>query len=216
VSDLIVTVDGPSGTGKSTVSRAVASLLALPHLDTGAFYRAATLAVIRAGVDPDEADAVADVVGAIVLDQEDGVMSLDGEDVSSEIRGPGVTADVSRVAANPEVRRTLVSHQRRWVARHGARAVVEGRDIGSVVFPDATVKVFLDARPEVRARRRAGETGADHATVLEDLGRRDRFDSSRTASPLTVPEGAVVVDTSDLGFDEVVARVVELVSAQSV
>lgn len=216
MSDLIVTVDGPSGTGKSTVSRAVASLLALPHLDTGAFYRAATLAVIRAGVDPDEADAVADVVGAIVLDQEDGVMSLDGEDVSSEIRGPGVTADVSRVAANPEVRRTLVSHQRRWVARHGARAVVEGRDIGSVVFPDATVKVFLDARPEVRARRRAGETGADHATVLEDLGRRDRFDSSRTASPLTVPEGAVVVDTSDLGFDEVVARVVELVSAQSV
>jgi cytidylate kinase len=216
VSDLIVTLDGPSGTGKSTVSRAVASLLALPHLDTGAFYRAATLAVIRAGVDPDEADAVADVVGAIVLDQEDGVMSLDGEDVSSEIRGPGVTADVSRVAANPEVRRTLVSHQRRWVARHGARAVVEGRDIGSVVFPDATVKVFLDARPEVRARRRAGETGADHATVLEDLGRRDRFDSSRTASPLTVPEGAVVVDTSDLGFDEVVARVVELVSAQSV
>lgn len=216
MSDLIVTVDGPSGTGKSTVSRAVASLLALPHLDTGAFYRAATLAVIRAGVDPDEADAVAAVVGAIVLDQEDGVMSLDGEDVSSEIRGPDVTADVSRVAANPEVRRTLVSHQRRWVARHGARAVVEGRDIGSVVFPDATVKVFLDARPEVRARRRAGETGADHATVLEDLGRRDRFDSSRTASPLTVPEGAVVVDTSDLGFDEVVARVVELVSARSV
>jgi cytidylate kinase len=216
VSDLIVTVDGPSGTGKSTVSRAVASRLALPHLDTGAFYRAATLAVIRAGVDPDDADAVAGVVGGIDLDQEDGVMSLDGEDVSSEIRGPGVTAHVSRVAANPEVRRILVSHQRRWVARHGGRVVVEGRDIGSVVFPDATVKLFLDARPEVRARRRAGETGADHATVLEDLGRRDRFDSSRTASPLTIPEGAVVIDTSDLGFDEVVSRVVELVSARSV
>jgi len=215
VSDLIVTVDGPSGTGKSTVSRAVAAALGLPHLDTGAFYRAATLAVIRAGVDADQTDAVAGEVSTVDLGQEEGVMLLDGEDVSSEIRGPGVTALVSQVAANPEVRRILVSHQRDWVARHGGRAVVEGRDIGSVVFPDATVKVFLDARPEVRALRRAGETGSDHATVLEDLGRRDRFDSTRTASPLTVPEGAVVVDTSDLAFDEVVSQVVELVRARS-
>ena len=201
MSDLIVTIDGPSGTGKSTVSRAVASQVGLPHLDTGAFYRAATLAVIRAAVDPDDDRAVAEVVGKAILDQDDGEMFLEGGNVSTEIRGPDVTAIVSRVAANPEVRRILVSHQREWVGRHGGRAVIEGRDIGSVVFPRATLKVFLDARPEVRAGRRAIETGDDHATVLEDLGRRDRFDSTRTASPLTVPQGAVVVDTSDLSFE---------------
>jgi cytidylate kinase len=216
VSDLIVTIDGPSGTGKSTVSRAVASQVGLPHLDTGAFYRAATLAVIRAAVDPDDDRAVAEVVGTAILDQDDGEMFLEGGNVSTEIRGPDVTAIVSRVAANPEVRRILVSHQRQWVGRHGGRAVIEGRDIGSVVFPRATLKVFLDARPEVRAERRAVETGDDHATVLEDLGRRDRFDSTRTASPLTIPQGAVVVDTSDLSFDEVVTRVVDLVRDRSV
>jgi CMP/dCMP kinase len=216
VSDLIVTVDGPSGTGKSTVSRAVASKVGLPHLDTGAFYRAATLAVIRAGVEPGADDAVVDVVRSADLDQEEGKMFLDGDNVSREIRDPKVTAVVSVVAANPEVRRILVGHQRDWVGRHGGRAVVEGRDIGSVVFPDAALKIFLDARPEVRARRRAGETGDDHVTVLEDLGRRDHLDSTRTASPLIVPEGAVIIDTSDLDFDEVVTQVVELVLDRSV
>ncbi len=211
-----MTVDGPSGTGKSTVSRAVASKVGLPHLDTGAFYRAATLAVIRNGVNPEDDGAVAAVAGDAVMDQEAGEMFLDGENVSREIRGPDVTASVSRVAANQDVRRILVSWQRDWVARHEGRAVVEGRDIGSVVFPDAAVKIFLDARPEVRAGRRAVETGDDHASVLEDLGRRDRFDSTRTASPLTVPTGAVVIDTSDLDFEEVVERVVELVRARSV
>lgn len=215
VSDLIVTLDGPGGTGKSTVSRAVASEVELPHLDTGAFYRAATLAVIRAGVHPDDDAAVADVIGFAGLDQEDGQMFLDGDDVSDEIRGPEVTAVVSRVAANPEVRRLLVSHQREWVQRHGGRAVIEGRDIGSAVFPGATLKIFLDARPEVRASRRAVETGEDPASVMEDLGRRDLYDSTRTTSPLTVPEGAVVIDTSDLRFDEVVARVVALVRDRS-
>ena len=216
MSELIVTIDGPSGTGKSTVSRAVASAVGLPHLDTGAFYRAATLAVIRAGIDPADDEAVADVVDRALLDQEEGQMFLDGDDVSREIRGPDVTAIVSRVAANPEVRRILVSHQRDWVTRHANGAVVEGRDIGSVVFPDAKLKVFLDARPDVRAGRRAVETGDDHASVMEDLGRRDRFDSTRTASPLTVPDGAIVIDTSDLTFDQVVARVVELVRDRSV
>ena len=216
VSDLIVTLDGPSGTGKSTVSRAVAAKMGLPHLDTGAFYRAATLAVIRAGVDPDHDEAVTGVVDNSGLDQEEGRMFLDGGDVSKEIRGPDVTAIVSRIAANPAVRRILVSHQREWVARHGGRAVIEGRDIGSVVFPDATLKIFLDARPEVRASRRAVETGRDHASVMEDLGRRDHLDSTRAVSPLTIPEDAVVIDTSDLRFDEVVARVVELVRDRSV
>lgn len=216
MSDLIVTVDGPSGTGKSTVSRAVASEVGLPHLDTGAFYRAATLAVIRAGIAPDDVRAVAGVVESSGFDYEDGEMFLDGLDVSGEIRGPEVTGLVSLIAANPEVRRHLVSHQREWVRRHAGRAVVEGRDIGSVVFPDATLKVFLDARPEVRADRRAVETGDDHGSVLEDLGRRDHLDSTRTASPLTVPEDAAIIDTSDLSFDEVVARVVELVRRRSV
>ncbi len=216
MSELIVTVDGPSGTGKSTVSRAVASEVGLPHLDTGAFYRAGTLAVIRKAVNPEEDRAVAEVVDNAVLEQEAGEMFLDGENVSREIRGPEVTAIVSRVAANPDVRRVLVSLQRDWVGRHGGRAVVEGRDIGSVVFPDATLKIFLDARPDVRAARRAVETGDDHASVLEDLGRRDHFDSTRTASPLTVPEDAVVIDTSDQSFEEVVARVVGLVRARSV
>jgi cytidylate kinase len=216
VNDLIVTIDGPSGTGKSTVSRAVAAEVGLPHLDTGAFYRAATVAALRAAVDIDDDLAVAGVVGKATMDQRHGVMFLDGEDVSEAIRSPDVTAAVSRIAANPEVRRLLVSHQRNWVARHAGRAVVEGRDIGSVVFPDATLKIFLDARPEVRAGRRAVETGDDQGTVLEDLMRRDRLDSTRTASPLTVPENAVVIDTSDLDFEDVVARVVGLIRDQSV
>ena len=212
----MVTIDGPSGTGKSTVSRAAAAELGLPHLDTGAFYRAATVAALRAGVHLDDDKAVAEVIGSAAMDQQDGVMFLDGADISEAIRGPDVTSAVSRVAAISDVRRILVSHQREWVARHGGRAVVEGRDIGSVVFPNATLKIFLDARPEVRAGRRAVETGDDHGSVLEDLERRDRLDSTRTASPLTVPEDAVVIDTSELGFDEVVERVVGLVRDRSV
>jgi cytidylate kinase len=198
------------------VSRAAAIEVGLPHLDTGAFYRAATVAALRAGVDLDDDEAVIGVIDGATMDQRDGLMYLDDEDVSEAIRGPDVTAAVSRVAAIPEVRRILVAHQRDWVTRHGRRAVVEGRDIGSVVFPQATLKIFLDARPEVRASRRAGETGDDHGSVLEDLERRDRLDSTRAASPLIVPTDAVVIDTSDLGFDEVVAKVVELVQDRSV
>jgi cytidylate kinase len=216
VSDLIVTIDGPSGTGKSTVSRAAAAEVGLPHLDTGAFYRAATVAALRADVDLEDDRAVSNVVGKATMDQRDGAMILDGEDVSEAIRSTDVTAAVSKVAAIPEVRRLLVSHQRNWVARHGGRAVVEGRDIGSVVFPEATLKIFLDARPEVRAGRRAVETGDDQRRVFEDLIRRDRLDSTRSASPLIVHEDAVVIDTSDLDFDEVVARVVGLIRDQSV
>ncbi|HUG08431.1 MAG TPA: (d)CMP kinase [Acidimicrobiia bacterium] len=210
----MVAVDGPGGTGKSTVSRAVARAAGLPHLDTGAFYRAATLAVLRGGVDPFDGQAVAEIVGRLVMDQIDGRMVLDGEDVSTEIRSEPVTAAVSAVSAHPEVRRMLVELQRSWVAEHGG-GVVEGRDIGSVVFPEATVKVFLDASPEVRARRRAMETGESFAEVLVDLSRRDRFDSTRAISPLTVPEDAVVVDTSELSFEQVVDQLVALVRSKS-
>lgn len=208
---MIVTVDGPGGTGKSTVSRAVAARTGLPHLDTGAYYRAATLAVLAADVDPGDEAAVVQVVCSATMEQEEGRMYLDGEDVSVEIRAEDVTAAVSAVSAHPEVRMRLVEMQREWVKRHGG-GVVEGRDIGSVVFPEATLKIFLDASPEVRARRRARETGEDLAEVLADLNRRDRLDSTRQTSPLTIPRGAVVVDTSELDFDQVVDKVSGLVA----
>jgi cytidylate kinase len=210
VTDLIVTLDGPAGTGKSTVSRKVASRLGVPRLDTGAFYRAAGLAAIRAGVDLADHEAVANVVAGISLDQDEGRMLLDGLDVSEEIRGPESTEASSRVSTHPEVRGLLVVYQREWVARHDNRAVVEGRDIGSVVFPEATVKIYLDARPEIRAQRRADQTGKEHAGVLDELRARDERDSTRRASPLIIPEGAEVIDTSDMTVDEVVDRIVEL------
>jgi cytidylate kinase len=209
---MIVAIDGPSGTGKSTVSRKVAELSGLPHLDTGAFYRAATLAALRVGVIDD--DEIVEVVAGTDLDQQSGRMFLDTEDVTSEIRGDAVTAAVSAVAAIPRVREMLVQHQRHWVAKHENRAVVEGRDIGSVVFPDAEVKIYLDATPEVRARRRAAETDEPVDRVLDDIHRRNGLDSGRTASPLVVPMGAVVIDTSEMNFDEVVAEVMRHVRAK--
>jgi CMP/dCMP kinase len=211
---MIVTLDGPGGTGKSTVSRVVAHKAGLPHLDTGAFYRAATLAVLEADVDPSDADGVIGVVSGLRLDQERGRMYLDGRDVSTDIRGEVVTKAVSAVSAHQAVRKVLVDMQRAWMESHG-EGVVEGRDIGSVVFPDATVKVFLDASPEVRARRRAIETGEPMQEVLEDLNRRDRLDTTRQASPLTIPDGAVVLDTSHLSFKEVVDEVLGLIHARS-
>jgi cytidylate kinase len=214
VSPIIVTVDGPGGTGKSTVSRVVAHKAGLPHLDTGAFYRAATLAVLRAGVHPSEPHSVLEVVAGSEMGQEDGRMYLDGEDVSREIRGEDVTAAVSAVSAHPEVRKLLVEMQRGWVGKHDG-GVVEGRDIGSVVFPDASVKVFLNASPEIRASRRALETGESYDEVLADLNRRDLLDSTREASPLSIPDDAVVVDTSELTFDEVVDQVLGLIRAKS-
>jgi cytidylate kinase len=215
VTDLIVTLDGPAGTGKSTVSKEVADRLGVPRLDTGAFYRAAGLAALRAGVDLDDHQSVADVVAAISLDQDGGRMYLDGEDVSDEIRGEQATDASSRVSTHPEVRGLLVVCQREWVARHDNRAVVEGRDIGSVVFPEATLKIYLDASPEVRAQRRAAQSGSDRADVLEELIDRDHRDSTRHASPLIVPEGAVVINTSELTIDQVVGRIVDLARAAS-
>ena len=213
VSSMIVTIDGPSGTGKSTVSKRVAELSGLPHLDTGAFYRAATLAMLREGAQDDE-QAVVETVRTAALGQRDGRMILDGEDVSFEIRLEPVTVAVSWVAAIPEVRQILVQHQRAWVSERGDRAVVEGRDIGSVVFPDADVKIYLDATPEVRATRRAKQSGEELQAVRADIRRRDAIDSQRAASPLVIPVGAVVIDTSDMAFDEVVAEVMRHIEAK--
>lgn len=216
MSSLLVTIDGPSGTGKSTVSKAVALRLGVPHLDTGAFYRMATLAALEAGADlSNEAEVEAAVAGS-TLGQEEGRALLDGRDVSVEIRSAEVTSHVSQVSAHARVRALLVDQQRAWAHDHGNRAVVEGRDIGSVVFPDAPNKIYLDARSEVRARRRADQDGTDVDFVLEDIRRRDHIDSSREVSPLSVPEGATVVDTSDLTFDQVVDAVVSVVSGPEV
>ncbi|MBL77898.1 MAG: cytidylate kinase [Acidimicrobiaceae bacterium] len=206
----VIAIDGPAGSGKSTIARALADHLGLEYLDTGAMYRAVAFAALRARIDPGEAAAVVAVAQAmdLVLDRTSCV--VDGVDATEAIRGAEVTAAVSTVAAVAEVRKELVERQRAWVAERGG-GVVEGRDIGSVVFPDARLKVYLTASPEVRARRRAGEIGdADVEWVAADIRRRDDADSGRVASPLVAADGSVTIDTSDLGIDEVVAVIVGL------
>jgi len=204
----VIAIDGPAGSGKSTVARGVADRLGLGYLDTGAMYRAVACAVLRRGVDPDDAEAVVDVARSIDLDLTRDACVVDGVDATADIRGPEVTGAVSVVAANPGVRTEMVARQRVWATERGG-GVMEGRDIGSVVFPDASLKVYLTASAEVRARRRAGEAaGQDVAAVGADIERRDAADSGRETSPLVEAPGAVVVDTSDLSIDEVVDLVV--------
>jgi len=208
---LVVAIDGPAGTGKSTVARALADRLGVPYLDTGAMYRAVTWAVLEAGVDPtSDRPAVAAIARRIGIELDGSVVRVDGVDVSSAIRGAAVTGAVSAVAAQPEVRAELVDRQRRWVRARGG-AVLEGRDIGTVVFPDATAKVYLTARAGVRAQRRAAETGEDVAEVERSIVRRDGLDSTRELAPLRQAGDAVIVDTSELSAAEVVERLVELV-----
>ncbi|MGY2084736.1 (d)CMP kinase [Blastococcus sp. SYSU DS0539] len=215
-----VTLDGPSGTGKSSVARGVAARLGADYLDTGAMYRAATVAVLDAGVDPADVDAVARTVAAarieVGTDAATETVRVDGADVAARIRGAEVTRWVSAVSAVPAVRRQLVDQQRTLVASAPA-VVVEGRDIGTVVLPGATVKIYLTAAPEARARRRAAQLGiaepAEIAALAEDLRRRDEFDSSRADSPLRPADDAVVVDSTELDQQGVVERVVALVDA---
>ena len=213
---MVIAVDGPGGVGKSTVSRGVASKLGVAYLDTGSTYRAATLAVIRADVDPADAEAVLTTVLAVDIDYDDRGVLLGGEPVAADVRSGKVTRDVSAVSAHPAVRAHIVELQRSWVERRDGEAVVEGRDIGTVVFPEAPVKVFLTARSEVRALRRAGDAEAIGASITDierDLERRDTADSSRSASPMRAADDAVVIDTSDLSADEVIAEVLGLVEA---
>ena len=212
-----VALDGPSGTGKSSVARSVASRLGAAYLDTGAMYRAATVAVLDAGVDPEDAEAVAAAVAAARIEvgthAHTEVVEVDGVDVAVRIRGAEVTRAVSAVSAVPSVRRRLVDQQRALVSAADA-VVVEGRDIGTVVLPDATLKVYLTAAPEARAERRAAQLGLstpeEVADLAADLRRRDEFDSSRADSPLRPAEDAVVVDSTHLDREGVVDRVVEL------
>lgn len=193
----VVAIDGPVGSGKSTVARAVAARLRLDHLETGAMYRAVAFAVLRRGVEPAADDPVLAEVAREVRMEVGERLVVDGVDVTEELRRPEVGRAVSVVAADPGVRAELVRRQREWVAERGG-GVVDGRDIGSVVFPDATLRVFLTASEEERARRRGGDETA------ADVARRDRVDSSRAASPLVVADGAVVIDTTDRSVDDVV------------
>jgi cytidylate kinase len=214
---VVVAIDGPSGVGKSTVSRSVADALGIAYLDTGSTYRAATLAVLNAGVDVDNEEAVLDVVLAHTIDYGSTGVLLDGASVGDEIRTERVTSRVSVVSAHPRVRSEIVEVQRRWVNNHGGTAVVEGRDIGTVVFPDTPNKIYLTARPEVRAARRAGDNEAQDATVAQiaaSLRARDAADSSRAASPLRPATDATIIDTSDIGIDEVVAAILETVNGE--
>ena len=207
----VIAIDGPAGSGKSTVGRRLAERLGLTYLDTGAMYRAVAFAAIRQGVDPDEADSVAALVRAIDIVVDDDGVRVDDIDATVEIRGPEVTRAVSMVAANPAVREELRARQRAWALERGG-GVIEGRDIGTVVFPDATLKVYLTASVEVRARRRAKEmTDLEYDEVAADIARRDAADSGRTDSPLATAGDAVVVDTSELGIDQAVELIAEMV-----
>lgn len=216
---LIVAVDGPSGTGKSTTCRALAKRLDAKYVDTGAMYRVATLAVLRAGVDPADTAAVISATADLPLEVSDDPDStqviFDGEDVSRVIREDEVTRNVSAVSAIPEVRQNLVDLQRNLAVK-AHRAIVEGRDIGTVVLADAPAKAFMTASAEVRAQRRhdqnlAAGIKSDFDTVLADVQRRDAADSSRTTSPLRPAEDAVLVDTSDMSRDEVLDALVAVV-----
>ncbi|MBL7285883.1 (d)CMP kinase [Corynebacterium godavarianum] len=216
---LILAVDGPSGTGKSTTCRALAKSLGAKYVDTGAMYRVATLAVLRAGVDPADTDAVVAATADLPLEVSDDPDSkqvlLGGEDVSGEIRGPEVTRNVSAVSAIPQVRVNLVELQRK-LAREAHRAIVEGRDIGTVVLADAPAKAFMTASAQVRAQRRydqdiAAGRNADFDTVLADVQRRDELDSSRATSPLKPAEDAEVIDTSEMTPEQVLDALTGLI-----
>jgi len=209
IDDRVVAIDGPAGSGKSTVAKAVASRLGADYLDTGAMYRAVAFVAMRHGVDPEDAASVAKLARDMTLEVADRVM-VDGVDATIEIRSPEVTRAVSIVAANPEVRGELVRRQREWAIDHGG-GVVEGRDIGTVVFPQAPVKVYMTASDEERAQRRSQEMLDMHYDeVAADIARRDHVDSTRQHAPLAAAIDAVVVDTTTSTVEQVVELVLYL------
>jgi len=219
----MVAIDGPAGTGKSSVSKRLAEALSARYLDTGGMYRMVTLAVLRAGVDPADADAVAKLASTVQMSVDyhaggDRYL-LAGEDVSAEIRGDEVTRTVSAVSSVPAVRTRLVALQQQMANELGS-VVVEGRDIGTVVLPDAPVKIFLTASAETRARRRNDQNVAagladDYEGVLADVHRRDHLDSTRAVSPLRAAADAVIVDTSEMTEAQVIAHLLALVKQRS-
>ena len=216
-SGLIIAIDGPSGAGKGTVARDVARHLGYHHVDTGAMYRAVAWKAIHDGIDAVDEAAVSALSERAVFTLDDGSIAIDGHDVSRAIRTPEIDQAAAIVARYPGVRRTLVARQQEYGA--GGGVVMEGRDIGTVVFPQADLKIYLDASPEERARRRAADPahtsqGARVADVATALAQRDRSDSTRAASPLAIAPDAIVIDTTDLAIDAVIARVLSLVEGR--
>ncbi|MFZ8966942.1 MAG: (d)CMP kinase [Ilumatobacteraceae bacterium] len=209
---LVIAIDGPAGAGKSTIAKALARSMGIEYLDTGAMYRGVTFEVLRRGLEATDVDAVARVAREVVLEQGMDSLRVNGEDATAAIRTPAVDAAVSHVAANSAVREELRERQRKWIAEHGG-GVVEGRDIGSVVFPDATLKVYLVASPLVRAKRRVAQHGGNVEEIARAITERDQRDSSRDDSPLRQMPDAVVVDTGDRTIEDVVKHISSLVRA---
>ena len=209
----VIAIDGPAGAGKSTVAQALAARLGLEYLDTGAMYRAVTLAAMRRGIDTADLEQVAKLAEDVSLEVGEHGVLIDGFDATTEIRSREVTTAVSAVAANSGVRAELVRRQRRWAGERGG-GVLEGRDIGSVVFPDAELKLYLTASPRVRAERRVAEAGGDVDEIEAAIERRDRHDSSRSDSPLVEADGSIVVDTTGLSIAEVLARIEQLLERE--
>jgi CMP/dCMP kinase len=202
----VIAIDGPAGAGKSTIAKALAARLDLDYLDTGAMYRAVTFAAIRRGIAVDDTPAIADLARSLQLEVGESGVLVDGIDATTQIRSAAITAAVSAVAANSGVRAELRARQLHWAAQHGG-GVIEGRDIGSVVFPDARLKLYLTASPRVRAERRVAEAGGDIDEIERAIAVRDGKDTSRADSPLLEAAGAVVVDTTGLSIDEVLNEI---------
>jgi CMP/dCMP kinase len=209
VTAVIIAIDGPAGAGKSTVGKAVALRLGLQYLDTGAMYRAVAFAALRRGLPVTDDAAVADLARSLDLSVSEEGVFVDGVDATTEIRSREVTEAVSAVASNTPVRDELRARQRQWADERGG-GVIEGRDIGTVVFPDATLKLYVTASPRTRAERRVGEMGGDIDEVAASIAERDRRDMTRADGPLRAADGAAVVDTTGLTIDEVVAEIVAL------
>jgi CMP/dCMP kinase len=205
---MVIAIDGPAGAGKSTVARALAERLGFTYLDSGAMYRSVALAALRAGADPDDAETLGPLAASLEIEFDGERISLDGDDVSEAIRTPDVTAAASRVSVHPEVREAMVARQRALIS--AADYVAEGRDIGTVVSPDAPLKVFLTATPDERARRRAADTGDSPDAVLTAQAERDARDRDRAHGALRPAADAVELDTTGLLIAEVVGRVVAL------
>jgi cytidylate kinase len=203
----VIAIDGPAGAGKSTVARQVSTATGLRYLDTGAMYRCVALAVQQSSTDPHDPESVGRIAHDVSVVIERDAAKLNGVDVSQEIRSSEINGIVSIIAAHTPVRDAMREQQRRWIRDHQG-GVVEGRDIGTVVFPDAILKVFLTASPEVRAERRVGQTGGDIQAVAASIAERDHLDSTRIDSPLKPSPESVVVDSSNRTIDDVVAEIV--------
>ncbi len=210
----VIVIDGPAGAGKSTIARALAARLGLEYLDTGAMYRAITYAAMRRGLALGDTAAVGSFAREATLEVGEHAVLVEGMNATAAIRTPEVTAAVSKVAANSEVRAEMRARQQAWAAERGG-GVIEGRDIGSVVFPDAELKLYLTASPRTRAQRRVSEAGGDVDEIEAAITARDHHDSNRADSPLTLADGSIVVDTTGSSIDEVLAHIESLMSKGS-